>query len=156
MATVQPLFVEVHVVTLDYAQFYLYTSVSDLDVLPDIVDWALASNGIAQHLGFLMVTSPHQNNFEMPLRVEVWQAPPADDANDWPEAFEAHLALQRRLCWMGTICGKRTRAGASYSGCPAYSRVRERASFSLPFVDRLWAAGCGPSIAARRTPGYRR
>jgi hypothetical protein len=37
------------------------------------------------------VLSPHQNNFEMPLRVEVWDSAPPDDVAEWPEAFEAHL-----------------------------------------------------------------
>jgi 8-oxo-dGTP pyrophosphatase MutT (NUDIX family) len=54
---------------------------------------AIDADGIAQVPGTLVVLSPHQNNFEMPLRVEVWDGPPPDDTAEWPEAFEAHLEI---------------------------------------------------------------
>jgi hypothetical protein len=57
----------------------------------EMVVRAIESDGIAQVPGLLLVLSPHQNNFEMSLRVEVWDGPPPDEAAGWPEAFEAHL-----------------------------------------------------------------
>jgi hypothetical protein len=57
----------------------------------ELVVQAIDSDGIAQVPGLLLVLCPRQYNFEMSLRVEVWDSPPADDAAEWPEAFEAHL-----------------------------------------------------------------
>src|SRR5579864_7912070 len=89
---------EEFVARLDYGQFYLQTYFDPEDdpddELPDIselVDMAIDAGGIAQAPGTLVVLSPHQANLEMPLRVEIWDAPPLDDAAEWPEAFEAHL-----------------------------------------------------------------
>jgi hypothetical protein len=79
------------VVELDYGQFYLYPA----DLEPQLVQEALervgGGGGIAQSEGVLVVQSPHQNNFSMPLAVEVWDTEPPDDLVDWQEAFEAHL-----------------------------------------------------------------
>jgi hypothetical protein len=41
----------------------------------------------------VVVVSPHQNNFAMPLRVEVWPAEPPDDLDDWQEAFLTGLLI---------------------------------------------------------------
>lgn len=86
------------VASLDYGQFYLNTYLDPEDdpddEVPDIgelVDMAIDAGGIAQAPGTLVILSPHQANSEMPLRVEIWDAPPPDDAAEWPEAFEAHL-----------------------------------------------------------------
>jgi hypothetical protein len=35
----------------------------------------------------MAVISPHQMNFAMRLRIEVWAAQPPDDLDDWQEAF---------------------------------------------------------------------
>lgn len=88
---------EDHVVWLDYGQFYLTWETDlpfDEDELPGsglAVDLAIDADGIAQVTGMIVVLSPHQNNFAMPLRVEAWDSPPPDDTPQWPEAFEAHL-----------------------------------------------------------------
>jgi hypothetical protein len=88
------------VVGLDYGQFYLYTyrdqdadPEDDLPEIDEVVDRAIDAGGIAQSPDFLVVLSPHQVSSEMPLRVEVWDAPPPDDSAEWPEAFEAHLEV---------------------------------------------------------------
>jgi hypothetical protein len=87
---------EDHVVILDYGQFYLLSYVDpdtgdELPEVSEVVDQAIASDGIAQIPGLLVVLSPHQANFKTPLRIEVWDGPPPGDAAEWPEAFEAHL-----------------------------------------------------------------
>jgi hypothetical protein len=81
------------IMALDYGQFSIATAYDD-DVNPvAVLDRALADDGIAQEGPLATLLSPHQNNFEMPLRVEVWSAEPPDDATEWPEAFELHLEV---------------------------------------------------------------
>ncbi len=109
-----------YIVELDHGQFWLYSCLCPeedypLDDLPelawddlsDLLQRATEGDGIAQvpveysFSGTLLVLSPHQNNFEMPLRVEVWNGPPPEDERgDWPEAFEAHLDIDPHgLCY---------------------------------------------------------
>jgi hypothetical protein len=85
-------------VALEYAIFYLSG-----DPLPDaaagalsrVVDEAVAGQGIASTAGneYVVVLSPHQNNFAMPLRVEVWPGEPPDDLDQWQEAFRTGLVV---------------------------------------------------------------
>lgn len=69
----------------------------DMHALPELSMRAYRSGGIAQisardnFSGTILVLSPHQTNFEMPLRVETWDGLPPDDTREWSEAFEAHL-----------------------------------------------------------------
>lgn len=69
----------------------------DWDTQPGLIDRAHGRGGIAQipveysFSGVVVVVSPHQTNFERPLRVETWDGPPPDDTREWSEAFEAHL-----------------------------------------------------------------
>lgn len=76
MVSVEPVVVDERVVALDYSQFYLRSGESCEDDVGDAVAEAGSGVGIAQRDGLLVVTSPHQNNFRMPLRVEVWDAAP--------------------------------------------------------------------------------
>lgn len=81
------------IVELDYGQFYLHTAEVDPELVPEVLERALDGDGIAESDGVLVVESPHQNNFEMPLVVEVWDGPTTDDLPEWQEAFEAHLEV---------------------------------------------------------------
>ena len=79
------------VIALDYGQFSIATAYDD-DVDPvAVVHRAIEADGIAQEGPLTTVLSPHQNNFAMPLRVELWSGEPPDDAAEWPEAFELRL-----------------------------------------------------------------
>ena len=78
-----------YVVGLDYAIFHLYTGEPDPDRDGSLLDDA--RDGIAQAGNAVVVTSPHQNNFEMPLRVETWTGEPVSDLAEWQEAFEVRL-----------------------------------------------------------------
>lgn len=83
------------VVAMDYGQFWLWTDgwdPDDLDIVA-LIERAQARDNIAQERHGLVVLSPHQNNFEMPFRVERWSAPADDDLAQWQEAFEAHLVV---------------------------------------------------------------
>jgi hypothetical protein len=83
-------------VGLDYGQFYLQTddpySTRDINV-PRLVGAASSGTGIAQQFGMLVVLSPHQKNYQMLLRIEVWDAEPADVVSGWQEVFEADLTI---------------------------------------------------------------
>jgi hypothetical protein len=85
-------------VALDYGQFYLSGSPTDdgvTDALVRLVEAAANGQGIAGTEGneFVVVISPHQNNFAMRLRVEVWPAEPPGDLDDWQEAFLTGLMI---------------------------------------------------------------
>jgi hypothetical protein len=85
-------------VALDYGQFYLTGQVSqdeDADVLLQLLEVAIEGEGIASSEGneLVVVLSPHQNNFDMRLRVERWAARPPDDLDDWQEAFLTGLVV---------------------------------------------------------------
>ncbi len=101
-----------YVVPLDNHQFYLSSCLcAEEDYAldnqpelamyqePDLIQRAIEGDGIAQipveytFSGTFLVLSPQQTNYEMPLRVEVWDGPPPDDTADWPEAVEAHLEV---------------------------------------------------------------
>ena len=87
-------------VRLDYGQFYLVgVRQPDADASADetlrLLEEAINGQGIASTEGneFVVVLSPHQNNFAMPLRVEVWPGEPPDDLDDWQEAFLTGLVV---------------------------------------------------------------
>jgi hypothetical protein len=79
------------VVALDYGTFNLYTSEAGLE--NDLEGLVVADGGVGLAEGVVCVTSPHQNNFEMALRVEMWSGEPPSDLDDWEEAFEVHLEV---------------------------------------------------------------
>lgn len=86
----------VHTVTLDYSQFYLYDRCdvsAEEDDISALVEQAIAGDGIARGLGTVVVMSPHQNNFEMPLTVEQWDGPPPDDLTGWQEGYLTWLTV---------------------------------------------------------------
>lgn len=86
-------------VALDYGQFYLHTADNDPELAVTLLEQAQDADGIAQAPGLVVIESPHQNNFAMPLTVEVWDRRPADDLDEWQEAFEAHLEVTDGLVY---------------------------------------------------------
>ncbi|WP_432976541.1 hypothetical protein [Dactylosporangium sp. CA-233914] len=42
----------------------------------------------------MVVLSPHQNNFHMPLRVECWHRRPPDDTDQWEEVTECAFTVE--------------------------------------------------------------
>jgi hypothetical protein len=82
-------------VAMDYGQFYLYVAEpaegeSGEDLM---LNGAVEPDGVAQSPAAVLVESPHQNNFDMSLRVEVWADRPDDDLHEWEEALEASLVI---------------------------------------------------------------
>jgi hypothetical protein len=91
----QPTLVQEAVVTMDYSQLVFSGrdyGTEGVDLLT-LLDQAYAGQRIAGQTDVLLVLSPHQSNFEMPLRIEIWQQPPPDDLDDWQEVFEAPLDI---------------------------------------------------------------
>lgn len=80
-------------VALDYGQFSLCGNPERSgDYMAHLED-ALSGAGIAGDEYAVVVCSPHQNNFEMPLRVEVWDHRPPDDEAEWEEVFQCGLTV---------------------------------------------------------------
>jgi hypothetical protein len=44
----------------------------------------------------VIVLSPHQNNFALPLSVEVWSAAPDPDPDDWQQVSQERLTVDER------------------------------------------------------------
>jgi hypothetical protein len=82
------------VVALDYGQFSLRGSPSSDADYTDLLEEAIDGPDIAGDGTMVVVRSPHQNNFRMPLRVEVWPDNPPDDSDSWEEIFECALTVE--------------------------------------------------------------
>ena len=75
-----------------------------------LLEDAAAGAHVASDAYSVVVLSPHQNNFEMPLRIEEWgHRPPEDDA-EWEEVFESSLLVRGGVLFydspalQGTTC----------------------------------------------------
>lgn len=88
-----PLLVHDAIVALDYGQFSLCGSYGPSADYQTYLEQALHGDRIAGNRHAVIVCSPHQNNFEMPLRVEVWDRPPPDDHEGWEEIFQCELLV---------------------------------------------------------------
>jgi hypothetical protein len=80
------------VVRLDYGQFSLCGSLGRSGGYMGHLEDALAGAGIAGDASAVVVCSPHQNNFEMSFRIEVWDREPPKDEADW-EIFLCGLVV---------------------------------------------------------------
>lgn len=82
-------------VGLNHGQFHIQTDdpyeISELETAR-VVSHAGAP-GIAQHFGLIVVMSPHQKNYSMGLRVELWDEHPSEDSDDWQETFDTDLTV---------------------------------------------------------------
>ncbi|MDX6228145.1 MAG: hypothetical protein QOI76_1535 [Frankiales bacterium] len=86
-------------VEMDYGQFALMSDWEDVERLPEAIDAAFEADGVAQLGGLLVLVTPNQWNFELPLRVEVWDEAPVDDLEEWQHAYEAHVEVADELWW---------------------------------------------------------
>jgi len=93
VTTASPLLVHDAIVALDYGQFSLCGSLERSGDYMSLLEVALQGEGIAGDNDAVLVCSPHQNNFKMPLRVEVWDHSPPDDQADWEEVFRCGLVV---------------------------------------------------------------
>jgi hypothetical protein len=82
------------IVRLDDGQFALIGGYSsDAEDPMALLERAIAGQRIASNELVIIVLSPHQNNLQMPFRVEVWDHRPPDDQASWEEVFESGLIV---------------------------------------------------------------
>jgi hypothetical protein len=131
-------------VRLDYGQFWLVgvrlpEPDADADATMRLIEEAINDQGIASTEGneMVVVFSPHQNNFAMPLRVEVWPAEPPSDLDDWQDAFLTGLVVGPD----GLDYESPTMEGASVPVPPGRYAVRIT---GRGFVNRGWPGSTTP------------
>ncbi|MFD5176470.1 hypothetical protein ACFWM1_11730 [Nocardia sp. NPDC058379] len=78
---------------LDYGQFVLHGGEGEEDTELALLEAALATGPSAGDGHTVVVCSPHQNNFEMPVVVQVWATRPPADEDDWQQISEARLHI---------------------------------------------------------------
>jgi hypothetical protein len=69
---------------MDYGQFSVHGAAGGRDDL-ELLEEARASPPSASDGGIVVVLSPHQNNFDMAIDIEVWDAAPASDRGEWDQ-----------------------------------------------------------------------
>jgi hypothetical protein len=134
-------------VDLDYGQFYLLSwpvQNEHVDLVWQVAEAAIKRQGIAtsERNEIVAVISPHQMNFAMRLRIEVWAAEPPDDLDDWQEAFLTGLVAGER----GLRYESPTAAWETISVPPGRyaARITGRG-----FVQRGWPGSTTPGDAWR-------
>ncbi|WP_433715474.1 hypothetical protein ACQP2U_16480 [Nocardia sp. CA-084685] len=78
---------------MDYGQFCIDGGFGDPDCELDLLDQASAQRPCAGDGTALLVLSPHQNNFEMSITVQVWDDRPPNDRDDWQQICEGRLGV---------------------------------------------------------------
>ncbi|WP_063721680.1 hypothetical protein [Nocardia vinacea] len=78
---------------MDYGQFCIDGGLGDPDNEIDLLDRAFAQQPCAGDGTVLLVLSPHQNNFEMSIAVQVWDGRPPNDRDDWQQVSEGRLRV---------------------------------------------------------------
>ncbi|WP_328402338.1 hypothetical protein [Nocardia sp. NBC_00403] len=92
---------------MDYGQFLISGGAGDEDDRSDyyeveLLDQAMASRPCAADGITVLVLSPHQNNFAMPVTVQVWDARPPADHNSWQQVCESRLQIGEVATRVGT------------------------------------------------------
>lgn len=130
------------VVALDYGQFGIYGGYRPHVDYMDLLAKAQSGPGIASYECGVVILSPHQNNFRMPLRIEVWHQRPPDDGDSWEEIAECRLAVD-----VGELRYESPDAGTAMCVVPngQYAvRICGRG-----FVNRGWPGSTEPGDAWR-------
>ncbi|WP_210729898.1 MULTISPECIES: hypothetical protein [unclassified Rhodococcus (in: high G+C Gram-positive bacteria)] len=79
--------------TMDHGQFYLRGGLDDGENEYPLLKQALASQPAAGDGKTLVILSPHQNNFEMSIDVELFTARPSSDDDQWQQVSEDRLEI---------------------------------------------------------------
>ncbi|MFG3618557.1 hypothetical protein [Nocardia sp. NPDC047654] len=95
MSTVsrQPVSEETVYLFMDYGQFRIDGGVESPVEEIELLDRALAAHPFASDGLAVVVLSPHQNNFHMPVTVQVWEERPPDDRAEWQQVCETRLRV---------------------------------------------------------------
>jgi hypothetical protein len=86
-------------VAMDYGQFVIMAGGDDIERQAEALTLAFDADGIAQLGTLVVVLTPNQWNFELPLRLEVWDEEPASDLDEWQHALEVHIDVVDGLWW---------------------------------------------------------
>ncbi|WP_433678565.1 hypothetical protein [Nocardia sp. CA-119907] len=78
---------------MDYGQFYLNGGFGDPDSELALLEQAQAAQPCAGDGAMLVILSPHQNNFEMSIAVQVWTGRPPHDRDQWQQVCEVRLRV---------------------------------------------------------------
>ena len=81
------------ILAMDHGQFVLRGGLGEMDDEYQLIEQALAGQPSAGDGSTIVVLSPHQNNVEMPIDVEVFAARPPDDSADWQQVCENPLRI---------------------------------------------------------------
>jgi hypothetical protein len=76
---------------MDYGYFTVRGSASDDE--PGLVARALAEPPTASDGKMVVVLSPHQNNFALPITVEAWTSAPVSDRDAWQQVSEDSITV---------------------------------------------------------------
>ncbi|WP_179276608.1 hypothetical protein [Rhodococcus sp. 14-1411-2a] len=79
--------------TMDHGQFYLRGGLDDGENEYPLLEQALANQPTAGDGKTLVILSPHQNNFEMSIDVELFTARPPSDDDQWQQVSEDRLEI---------------------------------------------------------------
>ncbi|WP_124393479.1 hypothetical protein [Rhodococcus wratislaviensis] len=82
---------------MDYGQFYLSgdSSPDSQEDLEELVGEALSDGTIASSQTSAVVLSPHQNNFDMQMAIEVWDQKPPEDRGDWDQVVDLVVEIDQ-------------------------------------------------------------
>ncbi|MGY2028322.1 hypothetical protein [Nocardia gipuzkoensis] len=78
---------------MDYGQFRIDGGVETPVEETELLDRALAAHPFASDGLAMVVLSPHQNNFRMPVTVQLWNERPPGDRDDWQQVCETRLRV---------------------------------------------------------------
>jgi hypothetical protein len=80
---------------IDYGQFTVTGSIRDTDTL-ELLAQAEAKPPSSGNCGTVLILSPHQNNFETAVDVEIWDARPPTDRDLWQQVSEDRMDVDKR------------------------------------------------------------
>ena len=109
----------------------------------DLLTQAQTGPGIASYECGVVVLSPHQNNFRMPLRIEVWRQRAPDDGDSWEEVAETRISVED-----GEL-RYHSPATAGAASCPVPDGQYAVRICGRGFVNRGWPGSTEPGDAWR-------
>ncbi|MFD4182792.1 hypothetical protein [Rhodococcus sp. NPDC058514] len=93
MNSARPISEQAVVLAMDYGQFSISGGLGDFEDELELVEQAQAAQPCAGNGNALVVLSPHQNNFEMPIAVQVWDGRPPADRDEWQQVCVGRLRV---------------------------------------------------------------
>ncbi|WP_039805084.1 hypothetical protein [Nocardia araoensis] len=134
----QPVSEETVHLFMDYGQFRIDGGVDSPVEELELLDRALAAHPFASDGLAVVVLSPHQNNFHMPVTIQVWDERPPGDRAEWQQVCETRL----RVGPEGTLCLSSPTDGAVDCPVPEGEYLIEISGRG--FVDYGWPGTTEP------------